>query len=199
MTVDSKAEMYKQNVILKSEIEKLNNQLAETDTLQEENDNLKDILGRSDKEKTIVLSMILAKPNRTPYDTLIIDRGSDDGIKIDDKVFAGGDILIGSIESVSKDSAKVLMYSTPGNISQVIYGNTGKYFNAHGSGNGTMEVDISRDIEVVEGDMFFYPGLDNTLVGLAKKIEFDPRDTFKKVMIKSPINIQEEKWVEVRI
>jgi hypothetical protein len=36
-------------------------------------------------------------------------------------------------------------------------------------------------------------------VGVAKKIDFDPRDSFKKVIIKSPVNIQEERWVEVRI
>jgi cell shape-determining protein MreC len=147
----------------------------------------------------VVLSLILAKPNQTPYDTLIIDRGTNDGISVDDLVFAHGDVLIGFIESVDKSSAKVLMYSTPGNISQVVYGNSGKYFNARGAGNGTLEVEVSREIEVAVGDQFFYPGLDNTLVGVVEKVHFDPRDSFKKVIIKSPVNIQEERWVEVRI
>lgn len=197
--LSSKSGLYKQNVILKLELAKQEQRLAETDAVRKENETLKALMGRIKPETKVVLSAILAKPNVTPYDTLIIDRGSADGIKIDDRVFAHGDVLIGTVESVDAHTAKVLMYSTPGNISQVIYGDTGKYFNARGAGSGTMEVDVSREIDVKIGDMFFYPGLDNTVVGIAKKVDFDPRDSFKKVILKSPVNIQEERWVEVRI
>lgn len=199
MNLSSKSDLYKQNILLKDSLKKKDADLAQFDSLKEENNSLKEILGRVDKDSKIVLSAILAKPNITPYDTLIIDRGDSSGIKPDDLVFANGNILIGEIDSVEKNSARVLMYSTPGNISQVILGDSGKYFNAHGIGGGTMEVEVSREIEVAVGDSFFYPGLDKTLVGVVKKIDFDPRDSFKKVVIKSPINIQEERWVEVRI
>ncbi len=197
--LESKKELWKQNTLLKAEIAAKDLELAQVKTLEEENRQLKETLGRIPAERKVVLSGILAKPNQTPYDTLIIDRGELDGLKPDDLVFAKGDILIGEIESVENNSARVLMYSTPGNISQVIYGNTGRYFNARGTGNGSFEVEVTREIEVNVGDMFFYPGLDNVLVGVAKKIEFDARDSFKKVIIKSPVNIQEERWVEVRI
>ncbi len=199
LSFDSKSDLYKQNVVLKTQLAKYEERIAQADSLQAENESLKELMGRIKPEMKVVLSAILAKPNQTPYDTLIIDRGEADGLKPDDLVFAQGNILIGSIESVEKNSAKVLMYSTPGNISQVIYGSSGKYFNARGMGNGTLEVDVSREIEVVEGDMFYYPGLDDTLVGVARKVDFDARDSFKKVIIKSPVNIQEERWVEVRI
>lgn len=199
LTFSSKKDLYKQNILLKEEIEKKDLELLITKTIEEENLKLKEILGRTPSEKKVVLSAILAKPNQTPYDTLIIDRGSKDGVSPDDLVFIKGDVLIGEIESVDLNSSRVLMYSTPGNILQVVYGNTGIYFNAKGLGNGSFEVDVTRDIEVYIGDMFFYPGLDNTLIGTVKKIDFDPRDSFKKVLMKSPVNIQEERWVEVRI
>jgi cell shape-determining protein MreC len=199
LTFESKKDLYKQNVALKGQILKYEDQVSIYNAVVEENDYLKALLGRIKPEMKVVLSLILAKPNQTPYDTLIIDRGTNDGISVDDLVFAHGDVLIGFIESVDKSSAKVLMYSTPGNISQVVYGNSGKYFNARGAGNGTLEVEVSREIEVAVGDQFFYPGLDNTLVGVVEKVHFDPRDSFKKVIIKSPVNIQEERWVEVRI
>ena len=141
--------------------------LAANEALKVENESLKALMGRIPADRSVVLSSILAKPNTTPYDTLIIDRGSKQGVKVDDLVFAGGDILIGEIESVQ--------------------------------GNGSFEVDVSREVEVGVGDMFFYPGLDNTLVGVVKKIDFDSRDSFKNVIMKSPINIQEERWVEVKI
>lgn len=198
-TFDSKSDLHKQNVLLKAQLAKYEDRITQMQTLEAENDSLKELMGRIKPEYKVVLSAILAKPNQTPYDTLVIDRGSNDGIKPDQLVFAQGNILIGYIESVEQNSAKVLMYSTPGNISQVIYGSTGKYFNARGAGNGTLEVEVSREIDVAVGDQFYYPGLDDTLVGVTRKVDFDPRDSFKKAIIKSPVNIQEERWVEVRI
>ncbi len=199
IAVESKRDLYKQNTLLKEELKEKEAELKTLDALRAENDALKDAVGRIPADRNVVLSAILAKPNTTPYDVLMIDRGSKDGIKPEDLVFAGGDVLIGEIESVEESTSRVIMFSTPGNISQVIYGNTGRFFNAHGEGNGTFKVDVAREVEVAEGDMFFYPGLDNTLVGIARKVEFDARDSFKTVFIKSPINIQEERWVEVKI
>lgn len=199
INLSSKKDLYKQNILLKEEIEKKETDLLFVKTLEEENLKLKEILGRTPIEKKVVLSLILAKPNQTPYDTLIIDRGSKDGISPENKVFVGGDVLIGEIESVDLNTSRVLMYSSPGNILQVVYGNTGIYFNAKGLGGGSFEVEVTRDIDVNIGDMFFYPGLENTLIGTVKKVDFDPRDSFKKVILKSPVNIQEERWVEVSV
>ncbi len=199
LSLDSKKDLYKQNILLKEELAAREIERVRTEAVEEENTVLKATLGRVAPERSIVLSAILAKPNQTPYDTLIIDRGEKDGIAIDQLVFANGDVLIGEIDSVDNSTAKVLMYSTPGNILQVVYGSTGRYFNARGLGNGTFEVEVARDVDVVEGDLFFYPNLDNTPVGIVRKVDFDARDSFKKVLMKSPVNIQEERWVEVRI
>lgn len=199
VAVSSKKELWKQNELLRAEVERLTLRASVEGNVRDENTELKDMLGRKPIEATFVLAAILAKPNITPYDTLIIDRGSADGIALDMRVFVSGDVLVGEIESVEEHTARVILYSAPGIISQVVYGNTGRFFNARGQGNGTFGVDVARDIEVAEGDMFFYPGYDNTPLGVAKKVDFDARDSFKKVLMQSPVNIQEERWVEVRL
>lgn len=198
-TFESKTELYKQNILLKKSIEEKNNDLLTLEAVKKENEDLKTILGRTKREYNVVLSAILAKPNVTPYDVLMIDAGTEKNIKEGDKVFASGTVLLGEVESVSAGTARVLMYSTPGNITQVVLDSSGKYFNARGLGGGTFEVDVPRELEVKEGENFFYPGIDDVLLGVAKKIEFESRDSFKKVIIQSPVNIQEERWVEVRI
>lgn len=195
----SKNDLYKQNILLKEELEKKDVEIDILQNLKKENTTLKEILGRVPRERHVILSAILAKPNQTPYDSIIVDKGSLDGVSPGQFVFSSGDVLIGEVDSVQKDSSQILMYSTPGNISQVMLADTGKYFNARGLGNGTFLVEVTRDTEVEEGDIFFYPGLDNALVGTAKKIEFDPRDAFKKVFVKSLVNIQEARWVEIKI
>lgn len=199
VAVSSKKELWKQNELLKQKVEELSLRAASEGNVHDENEKLKTILGRKPVESQYVLTAILAKPNQTPYDTLIVDRGSDDGIAPDMRVFANGDVLIGEVESVEASTARIVLYSAPGTITQVVYGNTGRFFNARGQGNGTFEVDVARDIETSVGDLFFYPGLDNAPIGVAKKVDFDARDSFKKVLMKSPVNIQEERWVEVQI
>ncbi len=199
INVSSKKDLWKQNKRLREEVDRLNLQITSSGNIAAENAELKEIMGRMPTGSQFVLGNILAKPNITPYDTLIIDAGSDDGVKPDMRVFVDGNVLVGEIESVESNSSRVLLYSAPGNISQVVYGNTGRFFNARGTGNGTFEVDVARDVTVAVGDMFFYPGLTNMPLGVARKIDFDARDSFKKVLMKSPVNIQEERWVQVQI
>ncbi len=198
-TLSSKKDLWKQNTLLRKKIDELELQIKTAGNLRAENEELKSIMGKVPPGTEIVLAGILAKPNTTPYDTLIIDRGSIHGLAPDMRVYADGDVLLGEIDSVEEKTARVLLYSAPGNISQVVYGNTGRFFNARGEGNGTFEVEVARDIDVAVGDMFFYPGLETTIIGVVKKVDFDARDSFKKVLMKSPVNIQEERWVEVRI
>ncbi len=199
INVASKKGLYKQNVLLRNKVDELELQIKTAGNLKAENEELKSVMGKIPDGQSVILAGILAKPNITPYDTLIIDRGSIHGLAPDMRVYADGDVLIGEIDSVEEKTARVLLYSAPGNISQVVYGNTGRFFNAHGQGNGTFEVEVARDINVAVGDMFFYPGIDTTPIGVVKKVDFDARDSFKKVLMKSPVNIQEERWVEVRI
>lgn len=199
INVSSKKDLWKQNKLLREEVDRLNLEITSSGNVAIENAELKEIMGRLPTGSQFVLGNILAKPNITPYDTLIIDVGSENGLKPDMRVFANGDVLVGEIESVERNSSRVILYSAPGNISQVVYGNTGRFFNARGTGNGTFEVDVARDVAVAVGDMFYYPGMTAMPLGVARKIDFDARDSFKKVLMKSPVNIQEERWVEVQI
>ena len=199
LDVTSKKDLLKQNLLLRRKVDELEIEIKTAGNLKAENEELKSVMGKIPEGQTVILAGILAKPNITPYDTLIIDRGSIHGLAPDMRVYAYGDVLIGEIDSVEEKTSRVLLYSAPGNISQVFYGNTGRFFNARGQGNGTFEVEVARDINVAVGDMFFYPGIDTTPIGVVKKVDFDARDSFKKVLMKSPVNIQEERWVEVQI
>jgi cell shape-determining protein MreC len=180
LTLESKKDLLKQNILLKKELRAKEIENTTFASLQEENETLKEILGRVKKEDNVLLAAILSKPNVTPYDVLIIDIPKDVSVEVGNKVFGKGNILLGEIESVSSGTARVLMYSTPGNITQVVLNSSGKYFNAHGRGGGVFEVDVPRELVVNEGDNFFYPGLETILIGVAKKVEFESRDSFKK-------------------
>lgn len=194
----SKKDLVRQNQMLKSKLEESRIELLQSSLLEKENEDLKEIFLRSTGDNNIVAT-ILAKPNHTPYGTLIIDVGSKDGVKVEDLVFALGNVVVGEVESVDVNSSKVILYSAPGYISQVTLENTGRYFNAKGRGAGDFEIQFPRELDVEVGEIFLYPSINNYVVGVVENVVFDPRDSYKKVLFRSAVNIQELKWVTIKI
>jgi len=194
----SKKDLIRQNEILKNRLNESEVQLLQASLLEKENESLKEIFLRSVGENNLIAT-ILSKPNKSAYGTLIIDVGEADGAKVDDLVFAFGNVVIGEIESVDKNSSKVVLYSSPGYISQVTLENTGRYFNAKGRGAGDFEINFPRELDVEIGQIFLYPSVNNYVVGIVESVMFDPRDSYKKVLFRSAANIQELKWVQVKI
>jgi cell shape-determining protein MreC len=68
---------------------------------------------------------------------------------------------------------------------------------AKGRGGGNFEIHIPREIEVSDGDILVFPYDPTIAVGIVKSIEFDPRDPFQKILARTPVNIQELRFVEV--
>lgn len=194
----SKKDLIRQNEILKNRLNESEVKLLQASLLEKENESLKEIFLRSVGENNLIAT-ILSKPNKSAYGTLIIDVGEADGAKVDDLVFAFGNVVIGEIESVDKNSSKVVLYSSPGYISQVTLENTGRYFNAKGRGAGDFEINFPRELDVEIGQIFLYPSVNNYVVGVVESVMFDPRDSYKKVLFRSAANIQELKWVQVKI
>ncbi len=194
----SKKDLLKQNIMLKARVEEDEIAMSKLKLIEDENESLKKIFLRSVGDDNL-LATILVKPNQSLYGALIIDAGEADGVKPEDLVFANGDVVIGEVESVEKNTSKVVLYSSPGYISQVTLQNTGRYFNAKGRGGGDFEISFPRDLEVEVGEILVYPSINNYIVGVVEKVIFDPRDSFKKVLFRSAVNLQELKWVQVKI
>jgi len=175
--------------------------MSNYNSIQAENDSLKEILGRlpaqaGTGEKPMILSAILSKPNQSPYDTLIIDAGSSEGIKSGDVVFAQGSVPIGAIAETYMNSSKVVLFSNSGEKTQVIIGK-GIFTEIIGRGGGNFEMKIPRDLALSEGDQAVMPGITPQVVGVVQTIISDPRDPFIKALLVAPVNIQELKFVEI--
>jgi hypothetical protein len=108
-----------QNSLLQSQ---LNMQAAELQTysaVAQENEALKEVLGRTDK-KDLILSEVLQGPGFSPYDTFVLDSGKNLGIKVGQTVLIDGVLPIGNISQVSQFNSLVSLYSSPGNQVNVI-------------------------------------------------------------------------------
>jgi cell shape-determining protein MreC len=188
---------------LLAENQKLNDELmtdiaeaADRKVLLDENLELKNILGRTGG-KDLTLAAILAKPNKSAYDTLIVDIGTDHNITAGRRVFAYGNILLGVVSEVYANTSLVKLYSTPGETSDVVLGSGSAFVQAIGRGGQNFEVTVPRDMEIVKGSYAVSAGITPYVLGLVEEVISDSRDPFQKILLRSPINVQELKFVEI--
>lgn len=202
----SKSSLQKENKDLKLKLSSNEARMINHDSLLAENESLKEIFGRKDTKTSMILSGILSKPNKSVYDTLIIDAGTNQGISSKDMVFAYGNIPIGRVDLVYPNSSKVILFSNSGEKTEIVVSESTPtlpskniFMDLVGRGGGNFEMIIPRDFTLVPGDQVVLPGITSYVVGIVETIISDPRDPFIKALLTTPINIQELKFVEVAI
>jgi cell shape-determining protein MreC len=193
----SKDSLYRENEDLKLKLDSDRENRANYDSVVAENIELKDILGRKNEQVDMILGVVLAKPNQSIYDTLLIDIGINHGVKVGDKVFASGNIPIGTIREVYPSSAKVVLFSNSGEVTSVIVSGKNVSMELVGRGGGNFEMTMPRDFTLLKGDQVVLPSINNHVVAIVETIISDSRDAFQKAILVSPVNFQQLKFVQV--
>jgi len=192
----SKKSLTLENESLKSQILESQADRANYASVLDENLKLKEILGRAEG-KNMILAGILSKPNRSLYDTLIIDAGTNQGIIVGQRVFAFGNVFIGQVAEADSNSSKVVLFSNPGEKTEVVISGKDVFMQAIGRGGGNFEMILPRDFILDIGTEVDLPGITPYILGNVATIISDPRDSFQKALLVSPVNIQELKFVQI--
>lgn len=179
-----------------SRLAQLEAKLSLYDTVIHENILLKDIFYRASNDN-FILASILAKPSMSPFDTLIIDVGLSDGILVGQNVFAYGDVFLGKVDQVYNKTSVIKLFSSPGETTDTIISGKDIFIQAVGRGGQNFEITVPQNIEILKGTQIILPGLKPYILGLVEEIISDPREPFQKLLIHSPINIQEVKFVQI--
>ncbi|MEX0651905.1 MAG: rod shape-determining protein MreC [Candidatus Paceibacterota bacterium] len=169
--------------------------------LQQENRDLKQLLNRGASGEHIVTA-ILARPNRTLYDTFIVDVGSRDGVTVGAGVYGVGEVAIGTVEEVYARTTRISLYSTPGRIVEVLLGSKDGALvaaEAVGKGGGNFEIRIPRGVEILEGHPVFSPHIDGGILGVIEEIVVLPSDSFQVVLFSSPLSLQSLRFVTIAL
>lgn len=175
----------------------LSSELSMAAVFKKENQELKEILDRREPEKEFILARVLAQPNRSPYDTLIVDKGEKDGVREGDIVTAYGNVAIGTVGRVYAASSIVTLFSSPGNKIDAFLAVENVPVVMEGVGGGNFKTRLPKGIVVAEGDAIVSPSLDVPLIATVGVVESSPSDAFQDIFFQTPVNIYELKWVEV--
>lgn len=167
------------------------------ETIMQENAQLKAELGRADHPKG-VLAHVTTLPNRSLYDTFIIDAGTNNHISIGQTVYAFDSIALGTITDVAENYATVTLFSAAQREISGTVGVSTVSVTLSGRGGGEYEVRLPRDLPFAIGDVVMYQSVHTAVLAQIERIVTDPRDPFQRLIAKTPLNLQTLKWVIVR-
>lgn len=196
--LSSKYDLARKNSELENRIKELKPAALLIETLRNENNELKGLLNRSERDDTILAS-VLAKPSVSLYDTFIIDVGETDNILKGDFVLVYGDFIVGTITEVYRRTSLVTLFSSGGRKTDVTLGDEHLLVSALGRGGGNFVTQLPRGVEVLVDDIVILPNISTQIFGVVEQVLFTPADQFQTILFKNPINMAEVTWVEVRL
>lgn len=193
-----KASLVEENNNLKDEVRGLRADLLFYDALAVEHQRLLQSFGRGEGLPRKI-AVVVVKPPQSPYDTIILDIGSVDGIAVDQSIFGSGNTALGRISSVEKNHSTATLFSNSGMESQAIVERSGMSIVVKGNGGGGFEARVPQDSDISLEDIIVLPGRIPAPLGRVVKIDSTPASSFKAISISSLANINYTRWVEVEI
>lgn len=163
-----------------------------------ENDQLKEMLGRKPEHDDRLLAVILSRPPKVPFDSLVIDVGEDHDINPGDLVYGEMDYLIGHVDAVYAKSAVAKLFSSPGEKVDVLLGSSTTPVVAEGRGGGNFYIKVPKNIMVLEGDQIIIPGINPVVLGTAEKVDSDEGEAFSYVYFKLPVLLNSLHYVQIK-
>jgi len=147
---------------------RLSYDVAHLATLEAENTMLRGMRSHSLRDR--IVADVIRRPNETPYDTLVVHKGSEDGVVTGALVYAE-ETVVGTVVRAFTDSALVMLFSTPDVKSPVYIYGPDIFAYAYGMGGGVLRVSVPQGIAVKEGDPVAIPMADSGVYGLVSHIE----------------------------
>ena len=190
-------ELSKENSQLKSENIELKSKLAENEELKKRLAVLEKELNINSmsKEKKYIAAAVVGRAPSTSLSIISIDKGEQDGIKLNQPVLSGG-FLIGKISQVFKDSSQIELISSHHFLTPVTLQNSRTLGLLRGGLKGIQVEQLPVDSTVIVNEVILTSGLAGEFpaglpIGMVKEIISKPSDIFKIVTVETPANFKQ--------
>lgn len=170
---------------------------AQNASLAARTSDLERLLGSRTEASGGILAGVLARPPVSPYDTLVVDQGTGAGVTVGERVMGPGGVPLGVVESVSATSARVLLYSAPGRVTEGWVGASRTPVSLEGASAGAFRTSVPRERVVMVGEDVYLPGPGAVPVGTVVQVDTDPSSPRAVIHIRprtSPFSLT---WVTI--
>ncbi|HEX2792661.1 MAG TPA: rod shape-determining protein MreC [Candidatus Paceibacterota bacterium] len=145
-----------------------------------------------------ILAGVLARPPVAPYDVLVVDQGSEDGVTAGSLVSGPGGVPVGTVEEALPGSSRVLLYSAPGRQTEGWAGTVRTPVRLEGIGGGIYRASIAQDAAVIVGDTVYVPGPGSIPIGSVTSVTYDPSSPRSVIEVRPYVNIFTLPWVTIQ-
>jgi len=177
-----------ENEKLLNELEDNHIEAADYESIKYENQRLRKELGVKPIGNFITAS-IIAKFPQIPLDSLILDKGIEDGVNDEDLVLVSERILVGKIAKASKNKATVILNSSVGAVFSGYVARTDEPLEVKGDGGGSIKSKVPIDFDITVGDKIMVDNSVAYLAAIVGVIEEDRSSGFKNVLMSLPVDI----------
>ncbi len=185
-----------------TEIQLLKDQLTEREgdaftvkELQTENADLRTVLGLRKNES--IIASVLARPNQTPYDTFLIDRGARDGIVDGATVYIQGNIAVGIVARAYSQSSLVRLVSSSGIKTTAYIFGPNIFTQAEGMGGGVLRVTVPQGIPLAVGNLVVLPAAGSGAYGEVVSVGSSELSAEQYGYVTSPVPLAAVRFVSV--
>lgn len=193
----TKSSLIKENESLRAYIISNEEKTERFEALNHEYQELLALHGRSTTTTNSVVAHVISKPPQSPYDVLVVDVGSANGIVDDSLVFSIGGALVGQVEEVSSNTSKVVMFSSVGQETDASVERTGESIKVVGMGGGTLQAEVAQEMDIIVDDTVVLPDFGGFVVASVASVDSSVTSAFKKVLFRAPVSISNLRFVEI--
>ena len=134
-----------------------------------------------------IAASVISRPPLSPYDTLVVAAGSDDGVEQGDLVYAPGGIPFGVVEGVSGRAARITLLSASGMNSQAWVGAAHTPVTLSGQGGGSFSAAAPQSASSTGAEVYLAGG-SAAPIGSVASAGGDPAAPFATLSIKGLVN-----------
>jgi cell shape-determining protein MreC len=190
----SKASLIEANQALGEELASKNQTLNSLRVAVDERDLLLQIYGRS-ATSTGIAATVLVHPPQTPYDTIVVDAGSKEGVTSGRWVRLPQGGLIGRVGDVALHESKIELSTSNGVKTNAFLERGNVPVALVGAGGSTFRADLPKDILAMVGDRVLEAGIKGELVGIVREVNTSPSDSAEHLLIQSISNASALRFV----
>lgn len=170
---------------------------AENSALAARAGDLERLLGGRPAASEGILAGVLARAPVAPYDVLIIDRGTESGIRVGSTAYGPGGVPVGTVTEASSGSARVTLYSTTGAVHDAWAGAARVPLRLSGVGAGAFDAEVPGSEGVLVGDAVYVPGPGALPIGSVSEVVTDPSSPNVLVRVRPLVNPFSLTWVTI--
>lgn len=184
--------LFRENTLLKEKIASLEMELRATVGV-ETRQALMELANRSGSDT--VIAAVLTRPPQSPYDTIIVDAGSNEFVSLGSVVSLPEGAVLGVVSEVFSNRSRVALFSSANTETPAFLERGGVAVTLIGAGAGNFKIISPQDTLVEIGDRILSADISSKLLAVVASVTSEPTSSFKEVLAKSPLNIFNMRFV----